>query len=118
MTDSATRWLAENIAPDPSFISSALDEIQERLVQAGWTPPPRVFLEGQAIPSHLPVINNHGEVRDDYQDYDVADEETYTANYDVVEMNIDYDAAVARAQAARQAEDAPSPISMADYNED
>lgn len=71
-------------------------QIRERLLATGWTPPPRVFLEGDSIPSHLPVIDHHGEVDSDYQEFDDGDGEVYTANYDVVEMNIDYAAAVAR----------------------
>jgi hypothetical protein len=77
------------------------EDTADAILAAGWTPPPRVYLEGDEIPSHLPVIDNHGEVRDDYQDYDEGDGEVYTANFDVVEMNIDYDAAVARARQAR-----------------
>lgn len=80
-----------------------IKNLHAELTHLGWTPPPRVFLEGDDIPSYLPVINNHGEVRDDYQDWDAADEETYTANYDVVEMNIDYDAAVEREKVRRAA---------------
>ncbi len=76
--------------------------VEQALLAAGWTPPPRVFLEGDDIPCHMPVIDNHGEVRDEYQDYDEGDGEVYTANFDVVEMNIDYDAAVARERARRE----------------
>lgn len=78
----------------------------DAILAAGWTPPPRVYLEGDEIPSHLPVIDNHGEVQPDYQDYDEGDGEVYTANYDVVEMNIDYDAAIAREKAQRTDEPA------------
>jgi hypothetical protein len=74
----------------------------DAILAAGWTPPPRVFLEGDEIPCHLPVIDNHGEVRDDFQEFDEGDGEVYTANYDVVEMNIDYDGAVARERARRE----------------
>jgi hypothetical protein len=74
-------------------------EIRKLLVEAGWTPPPAVYLEGDDIPSHLPMIDHHGEVEDDYRDY--FEGEVHTANYDVVHMNIDYDAAVARARERR-----------------
>lgn len=77
-------------------------EMRDALVAAGWTPPPRVYLEGDKIPRYLPVINNYGEVRDDYRDYDEGDGEVYTANFHVVEMNIDYDAAIERAKEARR----------------
>lgn len=90
-------------------------ETAEALLAAGWTPPPRVFLEGDEIPCHLPVIDNHGEVRDDFQEFDEGDGEVYTANYDVVEMNIDYDAAVAR---ERERRGVPVKTSMADYYEE
>jgi hypothetical protein len=100
INDEATRWLAENfMAPDPSFVDEAIKEAQEKLLAAGWTPPPAVYLEGDDIPSHLPMIDHHGEVDDDYQDY--FEGETHTANYDVVHMNIDYAAAVARAREKR-----------------
>lgn len=78
--------------------------LRKALLKAGWTPPPVVYLEGDEIPSHLPVIDHHGEVRDDFQDYDKGDGEVYTANYDVVEMNIDYDAAISRERARRTTE--------------
>lgn len=84
---------------DPAKIPEATREF---LVQAGWTPPPRVWLEGDDVPSHVPVIDSYGEVRDDYRDYDAADGDVYTANYDVVEMNIDYEAAITRAKEARK----------------
>lgn len=76
--------------------------LRKALLKAGWVPPPAVYLEGDDIPSHLPVIDHHGEVRDDYQDYDAGDGEVYTANYDVVHMNIDYDAALARERVRRE----------------
>ena len=68
------------------------------ILDAGWTPP-AVYLEGDNIPSHLPMIDHHGEVEDDYKDY--FEGEVHTANYDVVHMNIDYAAAVARAREKR-----------------
>lgn len=71
-------------------------QIRKLLVESGWTPPPRVFLEGDEIPSHLPVINNYGEVNTDHTDYEEGDGEVYTANYDVVEFNVDWETAVAR----------------------
>jgi hypothetical protein len=71
------------------------------ILDAGWTPPPAVYLEGDEIPCYLPVIDNHGEVRDEYLDYEEGDGEVYTANYDVVVMNIDYDAAVRRERVRR-----------------
>lgn len=74
-------------------------EIRALLLAAGWTPPPAVYLEGDDIPSHLPMIDHHGEVEDDYKEYDPG--EVHTANYDVVHMNIDYDAAVTRARKER-----------------
>jgi hypothetical protein len=101
INDEATRWLGEELAPDPSFVGEAMREVTEKLIAAGWTPPPRVFLEGDEIPCYLPVIDNHGEVRDEYLDYEEGDGEVYTANYDVVEMNIDYDGAVRRERIRR-----------------
>lgn len=76
-------------------------EIRKLLVEAGWTPPPRVFLEGDEIPCHLPVIDNYGEVNSDHTDYEESDEETYTANYDVVEFNVQWAAAVQRERERR-----------------
>lgn len=101
INDEATRWLGEELAPDPSFVGEAMREVTEKLLAAGWAPPPTVYLAGDEVPCHLPVIDEHGEVRNDYQDYDELDGEVYTANFTVVHMNIDYDAAVRRERVKR-----------------
>lgn len=76
-------------------------QIRERLLAAGWSRPGRVFLEGDEVPSHLPVINNYGMVNDDHEDWDESDGEVYTANYANVEFTVDWEAAVARAKQER-----------------
>jgi hypothetical protein len=101
INDEATRWLGEELAPDPSYVGEAMKEVTEKLIAAGWTPPPRVFLEGDEIPCHLAVINNYGEVNADHTDYEEGDGEVYTANYDVVEFNVDWEAAIERERERR-----------------
>lgn len=73
----------------------------QAIIDAGWTPPPQVFLEGDEIPCHLPMINNYGEVTTDHTDFEEGDGEVYTANYDVVEFNVQWEAAIERERKRR-----------------